>query len=183
MVPVRKIAFSSSLLSSQDDLEKCLSHINTQSNDFSSAMKTIYWRATEPELRLLSHIDWASSYYHAMLHTFFDVFWEGDFLKNAKRIFHEYYKEIRSIVPPDSLLEYNISQGWAPLCEFLGEEIPCGVPFPHVNDTDSFVARCRSRNRRQIFNVVFRWMVIGGMLCGILIVLVYLMVGSGARRM
>lgn len=133
-------------------------------------MKTLYWRATEPELRLLSHVDWAS-YYHTLLSIFFDTFWEGDFPNNAKRIFHEYYKETRSFVRPENLLEYHISQGWTPLCEFLGEEIPCGVPFPYVNDTESFVTRCRSRNRRQMFNVAFRWMLMGGIGCWILLFL------------
>lgn len=35
----------------------------------------------------------------------------------------------------DQLLEYEASQGWAPLCEFPGEPIPEGVEFPHANDT------------------------------------------------
>jgi hypothetical protein len=124
-----------------------------------SAMKTLHWRATEPQLRLLSHFDWASSHYHAMLQTFFDTFWQGDFPGKAKYIFHRYYAEIRAIVPPENLLEYNISQGWEPLCRFLGDEIPEGVVFPNVNDTDMFVRRCRRRNMKQMLNVLFRWTV------------------------
>jgi hypothetical protein len=146
-------------------------------------MKTLYWRATEPELRLLSNVDWACSYYHALLSIFFDAFWEGDFPNNAKRIFIQYYKETRSLVHPDNLLEYHISQGWGPLCEFLGKDIPIGVPFPNVNDTESFVARCRSRNRRQMLNVAFRWMLIGGICCCIFVVFVHLIAPKNVKYM
>jgi hypothetical protein len=146
-------------------------------------MKTLYWRATEPELRLLSHVDWASSYYHALLSIFFDTFWEGDFPNNAKRIFIQYYMETRALVHPDNLLEYHVSKGWGPLCEFLGEDIPLGVPFPNVNDTESFVARCRGRNRRQMLNVAFRWMLIGGIGCWIFGVFVHLIAPKIAKYM
>ena len=39
---------------------------------------------------------------------------------------------VKSIVPPTKLLVYNVKQGWKPLCEFLGCEIP-NVAFPHEN--------------------------------------------------
>ncbi|MGH6979935.1 MAG: sulfotransferase family protein [Stellaceae bacterium] len=34
--------------------------------------------------------------------------------------------------PKDRLLIYEVSQGWAPLCDFLGAPVPDG-PFPHTN--------------------------------------------------
>ncbi|CAK8677577.1 unnamed protein product [Clavelina lepadiformis] len=34
--------------------------------------------------------------------------------------------------PADKLLVYDVRQGWAPLCEFLGKEIP-DKPFPREN--------------------------------------------------
>lgn len=141
-------------------------------------MRTLYWRATDPELRLLSTVDWASSYYYAFLQVFFASFWEGNFPKNARRIFHQHYNEIRSIVPPENLLEYHISQGWQPLCEFLGDEIPYGVPFPCINDSDSFVTRCKRRNRRQMLNVAFRWLVFAAVVCVLLIWVSYLFLRS-----
>lgn len=39
---------------------------------------------------------------------------------------------IRGLVPPDRLLEWDISDGWEPLCKFLGKPVP-DVPFPHAN--------------------------------------------------
>eukprot|EP01031_Cornospumella_fuschlensis_P024955 gene24955-30150_t len=40
-------------------------------------------------------------------------------------------------VPADKLLVFEVSEGWEPLCKFLGKPIP-SVPFPHVNDTAQF---------------------------------------------
>ena len=39
---------------------------------------------------------------------------------------------VKSIVPPDKLLVYNVKEGWKPLCDFLECEIP-SVAFPHEN--------------------------------------------------
>lgn len=40
---------------------------------------------------------------------------------------------VRRTVPPERLLEFDVRQGWGPLCEFLGEPVPGGA-FPHIND-------------------------------------------------
>ena len=39
---------------------------------------------------------------------------------------------VKSIVPPDKLLVYNVKEGWKPLCDFLECEVPT-VAFPHEN--------------------------------------------------
>ena len=39
---------------------------------------------------------------------------------------------VKSLVPPEKLLVYNVKQGWKPLCDFLGCEVPT-VAFPHEN--------------------------------------------------
>ena len=39
---------------------------------------------------------------------------------------------VKSIVPPEKLLVFNVKQGWKPLCDFLGCEIPTSA-FPHEN--------------------------------------------------
>lgn len=127
----------------------------------SSVMKTVNWRANDPELRWLSHFDWASSLYQPMLRKFWDCFFYGDFENRGKERFNEYYAELREIVPKEKLFEYKIGSGWKPLCEFLGQETP-KVPFPKSNDTDGFVNRCRARNRAQMKNVAFRYMIAGG---------------------
>jgi len=39
---------------------------------------------------------------------------------------------VKSIVSHDKLLVYNVQEGWKPLCDFLGFEVP-SVAFPHEN--------------------------------------------------
>lgn len=39
---------------------------------------------------------------------------------------------IRSLVPPNNLLEFHPRDGWEPLCKFLGKEPP-KEPFPFIN--------------------------------------------------
>lgn len=41
-------------------------------------------------------------------------------------------EHIRKIVPKEKLLEFTPKDGWKPLCEFLGKEVP-DEPFPYVN--------------------------------------------------
>ena len=40
---------------------------------------------------------------------------------------------VKSLVSPEKLLVYNVKQGWKPLCDFLGCEIPTVTSVPHEN--------------------------------------------------
>jgi hypothetical protein len=40
-------------------------------------------------------------------------------------------------VAPERLLVYRVSEGWEPLCRFLGVPVPA-APFPRVNSTEEF---------------------------------------------
>lgn len=44
---------------------------------------------------------------------------------------------VRATAPADRFLEFDVVQGWEPLCAFLGVDVP-DEPFPNVNDRDSF---------------------------------------------
>lgn len=62
----------------------------------------------------------------------------NDFSKeNVIKCFEEHNLNVRNTCPKDKLLVFEVSQGWAPLCEFLDVPIP-DVPFPRVNDTQQF---------------------------------------------
>ncbi|OJD32673.1 nad dependent epimerase [Diplodia corticola] len=53
--------------------------------------------------------------------------------RGEKDAFCRHEDEILRLVPEDRLLVYSVAEGWGPLCEFLGREVP-DVPFPHVGD-------------------------------------------------
>ena len=107
------------------------------------------------ELRFLSKFDWASGLYYPMLRRLWDCFFSHDFEKNGKDVFRKHYQEVRDLVPPENLLEYQVGMGWEPLCKFLGHHVP-PTPFPRLSDTEDFVNRCRKRKRAQWMNIVFR---------------------------
>lgn len=66
-------------------------------------------------------------------------------MNNARR-FIEHNEEVKRTVPADKLLVFEVKQGWEPLCEFLGVPVP-DEPFPHVNDTQSFMEMFRDAER------------------------------------
>ena len=73
------------------------------------------------------------------------------------------YKEARQVVPNDQLLEFKLEQGWEPLCNFLGNDVP-PTPFPHINETASFKAKMSVLKKltiRRIFRSSIPIMVIG----------------------
>jgi hypothetical protein len=46
--------------------------------------------------------------------------------------FNEHNEEVRTTVPPEQILEFNVREGWEPLANFLGVSVP-KEPFPHEN--------------------------------------------------
>jgi hypothetical protein len=59
---------------------------------------------------------------------------------NCIRVFNEHNETVQRSVPPDRLLVFRVTQGWGPLCAFLGHDIPEGIPFPHLNEGDRTLA-------------------------------------------
>jgi hypothetical protein len=44
---------------------------------------------------------------------------------------------VQAAIPAERLLVYEVAQGWAPLCSFLGADVPAGE-FPRTNSRDEF---------------------------------------------
>ena len=51
----------------------------------------------------------------------------------AMEVFERHNEAVCQRVPPERLLVFDVREGWAPLCEFLGIEAP-DEPFPHLNE-------------------------------------------------
>lgn len=68
----------------------------------------------------------------------------------ARDGYRAHYRRLRHMVPKDMLLDFTLDQGWEPLCDFLGKEVPKNVPFPHVNDADALKAKIWEVQKRQL---------------------------------
>jgi hypothetical protein len=51
---------------------------------------------------------------------------------NAKQKFDEHKQFVENTIPPERLLIYHFSEGWGPLCGFVGKPVP-NTEVPHLN--------------------------------------------------
>lgn len=79
---------------------------------------------------------------------------------NARGIYRRHYDRVRAAVPKERMLEFELGQGWEPLCKFLNKPVPV-VPFPHRNEAqmtkaaiNAFVAKALFNSLRNIALVV-----------------------------
>ncbi|WP_258602421.1 sulfotransferase family protein [Mesorhizobium sp. AR10] len=50
--------------------------------------------------------------------------------------YNAYTEEVKAAVPPEKLLVFKVTDGWGPLCRFVGVAEPA-EPFPNLNDRAS----------------------------------------------
>ncbi|GAB1202666.1 hypothetical protein APSETT445_001287 [Aspergillus pseudonomiae] len=65
----------------------------------------------------------------------FTDYFRGDFQLHGVSVYETHYQMVRNMVPRENLLEYQVRDGWEPLCKFLSKDAPKGVPFPNGNDS------------------------------------------------
>ncbi|MBK80409.1 MAG: sulfotransferase family protein [Gammaproteobacteria bacterium] len=79
----------------------------------------------------------------------FELIWDGTFhgriedREHAIDVYLAHNEYVKKQAPRDRLLVFEPSQGWEPLCEFLGCSVP-DEPYPRVNTTEEFQARSGS---------------------------------------
>lgn len=99
---------------------------------YESAKNTIYAQGEK----------WQALYPHCkkVVHHHFNTQLEGKIFDEEYMIkrYTQHYEEVRKIVPENQRIEFEASQGWEPLCKFLGKEIP-NEPFPRLNDSKTIV--------------------------------------------
>lgn len=77
----------------------------------------------------------------------------------TRKTYFRHIEWLKSVVPENRLVFFDVREGWAPLCEALGVEVP-DVPFPHVNDGEAIEKVALLHIRRGLS----RWAVIVGVL-------------------
>jgi hypothetical protein len=60
--------------------------------------------------------------------------------------FRRHTEDVKATIPAERLLVYEVREGWAPLCGFLGVPVP-DEPFPAQNDRAEFLARIAARDK------------------------------------
>jgi hypothetical protein len=75
--------------------------------------------------------------------TFHDDFSE----ENMIRVYEAHNEEVKRTIPKDRLLVFEAKDGWAPLCAFLGVNVP-DQAYPSMNSTEEFNARAAAGLRR-----------------------------------
>ena len=98
---------------------------STQATIFSPEMKARI--ASSPMLEVVTKTVWKD---------FGDRIHDRDFMTAS---FARHNDEVRRGVPKDRLLEFDVRQGWEPLCEFLGVPVP-DTPFPRTNSREEVAA-------------------------------------------
>jgi len=80
----------------------------------------------------------------------FEVIWDGlfggrmDDKDHVIDVYLRHNQQVKDEVPPEKLLVFESSQGWPPLCGFLGVPVP-DEPYPRVNTTEDFRAMVQAR--------------------------------------
>lgn len=65
---------------------------------------------------------------------------------NVLKVYEAHNAEVKRTISPDRRLDFDIAQGWEPLCRFLGVAVP-DTPFPKTNTTAEFRARMVARGQ------------------------------------
>ena len=56
---------------------------------------------------------------------------------HALSVYRAHDAEVRAAFTPDRMLVFDVTEGWEPLCRFLGVAVP-GMPFPYINRSQEF---------------------------------------------
>jgi Sulfotransferase domain len=103
---------------------------------YESTIDTIYFTENRWQFKLLRHF---APFIRKMGDMSHELIWQrnhrGTMNDRARALAHyqTHIEEVRAAVPPDKLLIFKASEGWEPLCRFLGVPVP-NEPFPNVND-------------------------------------------------
>ncbi len=105
---------------------------------YDSTLDTIYFTETLWQFKVLEWLTPFGRKFGDMSHK---LVWgralKGVMTDKAKAVarYNAYAEEVKTLVPADRLLVFQVTDGWGPLCRFLGVPEP-QEPFPNLNDRD-----------------------------------------------
>lgn len=109
---------------------------------FDSTQATIFAPDGPPAQAMAATADGPMpAFFKSFAGAFHDHMHDRAFMTNY---FRHHTEEVKAAIPAERLLIYEIGQGWAPLCGFLGVAIP-DAPFPSENSRADFIARSKAR--------------------------------------
>ncbi len=103
---------------------------------YESTIDTIYFTESMWQFKVLELFTPFGKKMGNMCHK---LIWQGNHKgtlrskEEAVAHYKQYVEEVKAHVPPEKLLIFDVTQGWEPLCQFIGKEVPEGA-FPRVND-------------------------------------------------
>lgn len=105
---------------------------------YESWMNSVMKNTYDPFVTVIYHLERFFVHPLGKIHKTTFKGWAGisnleDARLKSKEKYREHYELIRRATPQDRLLKFKLSDGWGPLCDFLGKEIP-EEPFPHINE-------------------------------------------------
>ncbi|KAE8325388.1 NAD dependent epimerase/dehydratase [Aspergillus sergii] len=65
-----------------------------------------------------------------------------------RQVYELHVEWLKQVVPEDRLVFFHVSDGWGPLCEALGVDVPVDVPFPRINDSEAIVQTAKYHIQR-----------------------------------
>ena len=110
---------------------------------YKSVMETVGRRASGPALIVLGMLD---PFFLGKFGPMVGLMMKASFKKplsdekNTKEVYNELHEEVRALVPKEKLLEYQLGDGWEPICKFLDKDVP-DQPFPFINESKEFGER------------------------------------------
>ncbi|KAL2069204.1 hypothetical protein VTL71DRAFT_15542 [Oculimacula yallundae] len=84
-----------------------------------------------------------------MFNTFWEHFFYDNFPKFGKQVYNAHNNYVRAIAPSDRFLEFEVGDGWKPLCEFLNKDVP-KKPWSKTNDTATFQKNFSQKQKRML---------------------------------
>lgn len=125
-------------------------HQPTFCRSVTSTLRLVHDSHLSPIVEVLEHLlVMPTRWTHPMFRTLNRVQYSNDFATNGRRAFLEHNARVRKLVPAERLLEYHVSEGWEPLCAFLGRELPADLKAagtPRLNSTAAFNEEYQSLN-------------------------------------